>query len=98
VRSRIWAGPDGTPRHHLLDPSTGEPAFTGLVAVTALAPTALEAETLAKAALLSGPAGARRILSRRGGILVAEDGSARRIGRLAPPPRVRLRVPEAAAA
>lgn len=82
----------------MLDPSTGEPAFTGLVAVTALAPTALEAETLAKAAFLSGPAGARRILSRRGGILVAEDGSAQRIGRLTPPARVRLRVPEAVAA
>lgn len=98
VRSRIWSGPDGTPSHHLLDPSTGEPAFTGLVAVTALAPTALEAETLAKAALLSGPARARRILARRGGILVADDGSVQRIGRLAPPPRVRLRVPEAVAA
>lgn len=98
LRSRIWSGPDGAPRHHVLDPSTGEPAFTGLVAVTALAPTALEAETLAKAALLSGPAGARRILSRRGGILVAEDGSAQRIGRLTPPPRVRLRLPETVAA
>ena len=31
------------------------PAWTGLISVTALAPTALEAEALAKAALLSGP-------------------------------------------
>ena len=36
-----------------------EPAWTGLISVTALAPTALEAETLAKAALLSGPNHAR---------------------------------------
>ena len=36
-------------------PPTGAPAWTGLVSVTALAPTALEAETLAKAALLTGP-------------------------------------------
>ena len=35
-----------------------EPAWTGVIGATALAPTALEAETLAKAALLSGPAGA----------------------------------------
>ena len=46
-------------RHHLLDPSTGPAGFTGLVAVTALAPTAVEAEALAKAALLRGPDGAR---------------------------------------
>ena len=37
----------------------GRPAFTGIVQATALAPTALEAETLAKAALLSGPSRAR---------------------------------------
>jgi len=96
LRSRIWRGPDATVRHHLLDPSTGQPAFTGLVAVTALAPTALEAEVIAKAALLSGPARARRLLAQHGGILVTDDGSVGRIGRLAPSPRVRLRVPKAA--
>ncbi len=53
---RLWRAPDGTPRHHLLDPSTLEPAWTGIVGATALAPTAVEAEALAKAALLSGPA------------------------------------------
>lgn len=98
LRSRIWRGADGAVSHHLLDPSTGEPAFTGLVAVTALAPTALEAETIAKTALLSGPRAARRVLSRHGGIAVADDGSLERIGRLAPPPRVRIHVPEAVAA
>ncbi len=80
-------------RHHLLDPSTGAPAFTGLVAVTALAPSTVEAEALAKAALLRGPAGARSTLARHGGITVAEDGAVERIGRLAPAPRVRLRLP-----
>lgn len=48
------------PAHHLLDPSTGRPAFTGIVQATALAPSALAAEIKAKAALLSGPEGARR--------------------------------------
>ena len=55
---RSWRG-----GHHLLDPATGRPAWTGLLSVTALAPTTLHAETLAKAALLSGPDGARRILA-----------------------------------
>ncbi len=91
LRSRIWLGEDGEVRHHLLDPSTGEPAFTGLVAVTALAPSAVEAEALAKAALLSGAQGARPILARCGGITVAESGAVDRIGRLEPAPRVRLR-------
>jgi thiamine biosynthesis lipoprotein len=58
---------------HLIDPGTGRPARTGIVQATALAPTALEAEVRAKAALLSGPAGAREHL-RHGGLLVLDDG------------------------
>jgi len=54
VVRRAWRGDDGTPRHHLLDPATGEPVWSGVLAATALAPTALEAETLAKVALLQG--------------------------------------------
>jgi hypothetical protein len=72
---RLWRGPDGRPAHHLLDPATGEPAWTGLISATAVAPTTLEAEALAKAALLRGPAGARRVLRRRGGVLVHDDGA-----------------------
>jgi thiamine biosynthesis lipoprotein len=72
---RLWRGADGRPRHHLLDPATGEPAWTGLLAVTALAPTALEAETRAKHALLRGPAGARDVLAAGGGVLVHDDGA-----------------------
>jgi FAD:protein FMN transferase len=55
IDRRVWQREDGTYAHHLLDPATGEPAWTGLVSATAVAPTALEAEALAKAALLSGP-------------------------------------------
>ncbi|MGZ6515907.1 MAG: hypothetical protein ACXVD8_13445, partial [Actinomycetota bacterium] len=52
------------------------PAWTGVLAATALAPSALEAEALAKAALLSGPAAGRRLLrARHGGVLVHEDGA-----------------------
>ena len=42
-------------RHHLIDPGRGVPAWTGLVQATAVAPTAVVAEAIAKAALLAGP-------------------------------------------
>lgn len=80
VDTRIWRRSDGTFAHHLLDPSTGEPAWTGLVGVTALGRDALEAETLSKVALLSGPDRARRLLSERGGMLVDETGSVELVG------------------
>jgi thiamine biosynthesis lipoprotein len=76
IGRRSWIGPYGSPAHHLLDPATGRPAFTGIVQATALAPTALEAEVAAKAAVLSGPDGAPRWL-RHGGVVVLEDGSHR---------------------
>ena len=47
---RLWRAPDGTPRHHLLDPATGVPAWTGVIAATALGATAVDAEIDAKAA------------------------------------------------
>ena len=56
IAARLWRRPDGSFAHHVLDPATGRPAWTGLVAATAVAGSALEAEVLAKAALLSGPA------------------------------------------
>jgi thiamine biosynthesis lipoprotein len=74
IGRRSWAGPDGTPAHHLIDPSTGRPAWTGVVQATAIAPTATEAEYRAKAALLSGPASALEWLG-RGGVIVFDDGS-----------------------
>jgi thiamine biosynthesis lipoprotein len=74
VTGRIWRRADGTHAHHLIDPATGEPAWTGVISATATAPTALEAEAIAKAALLSGPAGARERLARHGGVLVHPDG------------------------
>jgi thiamine biosynthesis lipoprotein len=74
VVARVWRTPDGGRAHHLLDPRTGRPAWTSLLTATAFAPTTLEAETLAKVALLSGPAGARRVLAGNGGVLVHPDG------------------------
>ena len=74
IGRRSWLDARGRPAHHLLDPATGRPAFTGVVQATALAPTALEAEVLAKAAVLSGPAGARAWLP-HGGVVVLDDGT-----------------------
>jgi FAD:protein FMN transferase len=76
IGRRSWTGPYGSPAHHLLDPATGQPAFTGVVQATALAPTALEAEVAAKAAVLSGPDGSPRWLG-HGGVVVLDDGSHR---------------------
>jgi FAD:protein FMN transferase len=59
---------------HLIDPGTGRPARTGIVQATALAPTALEAEVRAKAALLAGPRAAGGHLP-HGGLLVLADGA-----------------------
>jgi thiamine biosynthesis lipoprotein len=41
--------------HHLIDPRTGLPSQSGLQEVSVIARTALEAEVIAKAALLAGP-------------------------------------------
>jgi thiamine biosynthesis lipoprotein len=66
----------GTTRRpgELIDPRTREPADTGIVQVTAQAPTGLEAEIRAKAALLSGPDGAAAHLP-HGGVVVLSSGA-----------------------
>ena len=87
IGRRSWLDEQGAPAHHLLDPSTGRPAFTGIVQVTALAPSALHAEALAKAALLSGRAHLRSWLP-HGGMAVFDDGSHLL---LEPPPVIALR-------
>lgn len=96
LRRRLWRRDGGGYAHHLLDPATGRPAWTGLVQATALAPTALEAETLAKAALLSGAPAARGLLAAHGGVLVHDDGGVEPVGRAARPP-LRIVLQEVAA-
>jgi thiamine biosynthesis lipoprotein len=76
ITRRAWTGEDGRPAHQILDPASGEPAFTGVVQVTAVAPTGLLAETFAKSALLAGPDGAEARLP-YGGVIVAADGTVR---------------------
>jgi thiamine biosynthesis lipoprotein len=74
IAIRSWQEPDGGRAHHLLDPSTGQPAFTGVVQATAQAPSAFLAEVYSKQALLSGPDRGPECL-RFGGVLVLDDGS-----------------------
>ena len=81
IGRRAWLRPDGSPAHHLLDSGSGQPAFTGIVQVTVLAPTAQLAEVLAKTALLRGPRSAESEL-RFGGVLVFDDRSVKVVPRL----------------
>jgi hypothetical protein len=90
ISTRLWRRNDGH-AHHLIDPSTGAPAWTGLLQVTAVAPTAVEAEVLAKTAFLGPWRRSPRRPFRYGGILVSDQGrsisSARWRQRLRPPRR-----------
>jgi len=78
IDARLWRAGDTT-AHHLLDPATGRPAWTGVLTATALAPTAAEAEARAKAALLAGPLAGRAILREHGGVLMRDDGAVTRL-------------------
>lgn len=70
--------------HHLIDPRTGKPAKTDLVAATVRAASATQAEGAAKIALLLGENPARAFLERAGlaALLVKSDGTIRKVGTL----------------
>jgi len=72
IGRRSWLDAAGRPAHHLLDPASGLPAYTGIVQVTAIAPSGVEAEWRAKAALLAGPGRERKWLP-HGGLVVYDD-------------------------
>jgi len=67
-------------RHHLIDPSTGRPAETDLVRVTVVAPTATEADVLAKTLFLSGEQEA--VAAGVPALLICADGRKRLVGGL----------------
>lgn len=73
ISRRIWMQGDA-PSHHLIDPSTGRPAWTGVLQTTAIAPDGLTAERLAKEAFLRGPEGGLEVLRTFGGAIYSEDG------------------------
>ena len=71
--------------HHLIDPSTRMPSTSDLAQVTVVAPTAEQADVLAKVGFLLGATGGARFLAERSGIgavLVVRDGSLRFVGDL----------------
>ena len=87
--TRLWRRPDGTFAHHLLDPSTGEPAWTGLVAATAAGRDRARGRGAGQERAALRPRGARRrVLARHGGVLQHDDG---RVEIVEPRPVVRLR-------
>ncbi len=66
-----------TPRHHLIDPRTGEPAVTSLWSVTALGGRCAQAEVAAKTALILGKDEGTAFIAdeRLGAVLIAETGA-----------------------
>ena len=73
---RSWTTADGGPAHHLIDPRTGRPASTSVLSSTVVAAEGWQAEVLAKAAFLGGPAGLAGQLQPFGatGLLITEEG------------------------
>jgi thiamine biosynthesis lipoprotein len=74
ITRRSWTAADGHRAHQIIDPRRGLPAFTGVTQATAIAPTGVLAETLAKSALLVGPERAASQLP-FGGVVVEEGGA-----------------------
>jgi len=69
---------DGIWHHHIIDPRTGLPADTDVLAATVIAPTVLEAEAAAKAVLILGSQAGLDWLdadSALAGVLVLENGN-----------------------
>ncbi len=64
----------GEEAHHLIDPTTGAPAAGDLLRVTAVAPTAVEAEVLAKAIFLGAPVEGPAVLVTADGRTVVTGG------------------------
>ncbi|MGZ4690642.1 MAG: FAD:protein FMN transferase [Acidimicrobiia bacterium] len=72
---RTWTR-GGEAQHHLIDPHSGLPAWSGLASVTVLAEGAAPAEVLAKAAFVAGPTAGAALLAEREvtGLFVHDDG------------------------
>ena len=67
----------GGDRHHLIDPRTGQPALTDVVQATVVAESALAAESIAKAIVISGSQDGLDLAGRAGSlaeVLLLDDG------------------------
>jgi thiamine biosynthesis lipoprotein len=81
---RAWHTADGDRVHHLVEPSSGRPADSDVIAATVVAMTATDAEVFAKVAVLEGSERAAQRLRCAGvtGLLVTTSGT-KRLGGLA---------------
>ena len=73
---RCFIGSDGIKYHHLIDPSTGEPANNGLVSVTVVCEEGTMADCLSTAMFVLGVNGALRYWRNYGGfdmVMITED-------------------------
>lgn len=79
---RRWTNTDGTEAHHLIDPRTGEPARTEVLAATVVAAEGWQAEALAKTAFMSSTDAFMARLAEAGaaGLVVTTDGFTRAPG------------------
>lgn len=73
---RRWTDVDGHDAHHLIDPATGAPARTDVLAATVIAAEAWQAESLSKVAFLAPADQLDELLSAAGadGLVVRADG------------------------
>ena len=78
ITKRRWRRGTNT-AHHVIDPATGLPAEDSAASATVIATRAVDAETLATAALLAGPDAGVELLTAHGvsGVLVGRDGQRR---------------------
>jgi thiamine biosynthesis lipoprotein len=76
ISLRSWTA-GGRRLHHLIDPRSGWPADTGVMAVVVTGPTAARSEAFAKAALIAGPVAGPAMLDEADldGWFIAGDGS-----------------------
>jgi thiamine biosynthesis lipoprotein len=75
---RNWKSPNGTHAHHLIDPHTGEPTRSGVIAVSIAGPSTEVSEVYAKTALIRGPVAGLAFLETApgiSGIMTLDDGS-----------------------
>jgi len=70
TQKRRWKGPDGD-LHHMVDPSTGAPTNSDLIAISVVAATATLAEILSKSSMVAGRDEASSILTAAGACAMA---------------------------
>ncbi|MCX6520426.1 MAG: FAD:protein FMN transferase [Actinobacteria bacterium] len=82
---RRWTSLDGSQRHHLIDPTTAQPATTATLTATVLAADCATAEVYATAAMMLDARSAVAMLDQLGlaGLVVGSDGGVHRSNTLA---------------